>query len=223
MRTRPGLSFYASMFVIIIVTMVMHEVVHWLVGAALGYEMYFKLTQAGLVEGAWRSERDYALVSIAGPVFTATMGVAGAWLAITRRMALGYELIFVAFMQRFLALVMSALFIPNDEARVSLYLGLEWWVVPLCFVLPLLALTIWSSRVLKFGVLVNFFCYLTASVAFTLMVYGDGQMIGSRGPSILDPLLPEPARYQAEPQAANAARRWRCVRLAGLSPARAAI
>ncbi|WP_336986130.1 hypothetical protein [Altererythrobacter aquiaggeris] len=107
----------------------------------------------------------------------------------------GYELIFVAFMQRFLAMVMSGIAIPNDEARVSLFLNLEWWVVPLIFVFPLLALTVWSSRVMKYGFAVDFLCHLTASAAFTMMVFLDGQMAGFAGPSILDPLLPEQVRH----------------------------
>lgn len=181
------------MFGIIIITMVMHEIVHWLTGRALGYEMYFTLTKAGLIEGNWRNQSDYAIVSIAGPIFTATLGCIGAWLAITKKMAFGYELIFVAFMQRVLAVGMSAIAIPNDEARVSLFLGLPWWVLPLAFVLPLLGLTIWSARVLKFGLLVNFLCYVTASLAFTLMVYADGQL-GTKGKSILNPFLPEQVR-----------------------------
>lgn len=196
MSTRPGLSFYLTMFIIIIATMLMHELVHWGVGTALGYEMYFTLTKAGVVEGGWRSELDYAIVSIAGPLFTLSIGLFGAWLAISKRMRIGYELIFVAFMQRFLAMVMSAIAIPNDEARVSLFLGLSWIVVPLLFVTPLLALTIWASRVLKFGILVNFLCYLTTSIAFTVMVFADGQLTGFAGPSIVDPLLPEAVRYQ---------------------------
>ena len=196
MNPKPKPLFYVTMLIIAIATMLMHELVHYLVGTALGYEMYFQLTKAGIVDGSWRSQLDYAIVSISGPVFTFTVGAFGAWLAIGKRMAFGYELVFVAFMQRFLAMVMSAIAIPNDEARVSLFLGLDWWVVPLMFVAPLLVLTIWASRVLKFGLLVNFLCYVTASIAFTIMVYFDGQMAGFAGPSILDPLLPEAARYQ---------------------------
>ncbi len=194
MDAKPGPVFYLSMFIIIIVTMVMHEIVHWLTGRALGYEMYFTLTKSSLMEGGWRSEADYAIVSIAGPLFTASIGALGAWLAISKRMAFGYELIFTAFMQRFLAMAMSALFIPNDEARVSLFLGLPWWVLPLAFVVPLLGLTIWSSRVLKFGLLVNFMCYITVSLAFTVLVYSDGQLVGAEGRSIVNPLLPEQVR-----------------------------
>ncbi len=197
MSRKPGLPFYLTMFVIIIAMMLIHELVHWSVGTALGYKMYFTLTTSGVLEGGWRSDLDYAMISIAGPVFTFIVGLFGAWLAISKRMQLGYELIFAAFMQRFLAMVMSGIFIPNDEARVSLYLGLNWFVVPLVFVIPLLVLTIWSSRALKFGLIVNFLCYLTASLAFTVMVYGDGQITGLEGPSILDPLLPKAARYHA--------------------------
>jgi len=196
MLSKPGIVFYLSMFALVIVTMLLHEVVHWLIGRALGYEMYFTLSKAGLIEGTWRNEADYAIVSIAGPLFTLTVGAFGAWLAISRKVMFGYELIFTAFMQRFLAMVMSGLFIPNDEARVSLFLGFSWWVLPLAFLLPLLALTIWASRALKFGILVNFLCYLTVSTAFTLAIFSDGQIAGLDGPSILDPLLPEQARYK---------------------------
>jgi hypothetical protein len=189
-KNRPGIIFYLIMFLVVIVTMVMHEIVHWIAGTALGYEMYFQLTKAGLVDGVWRSEGDYALVSIAGPVFTFALGAFGAWLAIARRVRFGYELIFTAFMQRALAMGMSAIFIPNDEARVSLYLGLPWWVLPLVFVAPLLALTIWASRALRFGWLVNFLCYVTVSLAFTLVVFADGQLVGFEGVSVLEWWLP---------------------------------
>jgi len=184
------------MFVIIVATMLLHELVHWSVGTALGYDMYFTLTKAGVVEGGWRSDLDYAIVSIAGPIFTLAIGLFGAWLAIRHQKRLGYEFIFVAFMQRLIAMALSGVFIPNDEARVSLFLGLDWWVIPTVFVLPLFVFTIWSSRVLRFGVLVNFLCYLTVSVTFTLIVFADGQLVGFEGPSILDPLLPDEARYQ---------------------------
>lgn len=195
MKPATGPMFYAAMFLIVIATMLLHELTHWLVGTALGYDMYFTLTTSGIVDGAWNSQRDFAIVSIAGPLFTASIGVLGAWLAITKRMALGYELVFGAFMQRFVAMILSGVFIPNDEARVSLFLGWAWWVLPLVFVVFLLALTIWASRAMRFGVLVNFLCYLTASAAFTVMVFADGQLAGFEGPGLLDPLLPEAARY----------------------------
>jgi len=197
-QKKPGTMFYLTMFSIAIVTMIFHEITHWLAGKALGYDMYFTLTTASLIEGSWRSEADYALVSIAGPLFTFAVGLFGAWLAIVKKMRFGYELIFVAFMQRFLAMIMSALFIPNDEARVSLFLGWDWWVLPVTIIIPLFVLAVWSSIKLRFGVLVNFFCYLATSIAFTLIVAADGQLVGFSGPSIVDPLLPEAVRSTSE-------------------------
>lgn len=189
-QSKPGLSFYLTMFVVVIVTMVLHEIAHWVAGEALGYDMYFQLTKAGLVDGTWRNDYEQALVSIAGPVFTFWLGLVGAWLAIVKKVRFGYELIFTAFMQRAIAMGLSAFTIPNDEARVSLFLGLDWWVVPLVFVVPLLALTVWASRALKFGFVVNFMCYVTVSLAFTLVVFADGQLPGYEGVSVLEPLLP---------------------------------
>lgn len=178
------------MFVVVIVTMVLHEIAHWVAGEALGYDMFFQLTKAGLVDGTWRNDYEQALVSIAGPVFTFWLGLVGAWLAIVKKVRFGYELIFTAFMQRAIAMGLSAFTIPNDEARVSLFLGLDWWVVPLVFVVPLLALTVWASRALKFGFVVNFMCYVTVSLAFTLVVFADGQLPGSEAASVLEPWLP---------------------------------
>jgi hypothetical protein len=42
---------------------------------------------------------------------------------------------------------------------------------------------------------VNFLCYVTVSLAFTLVVFADGQLAGFDGPSLIDPFLPEGARF----------------------------
>jgi len=186
----------AGMFVLVTVTMVAHEAAHWLAGRALGYDMWFTLTRGGPVGGVWRSQADYALVSAAGPLFTITMGVVGAWLAISRRRLLGYELVFAAFMQRAMAMVMSAIATPNDEARISMFLGLEWWVAPAVVVAVLLALTVWSAIRLRVSLATNLMLYLVVSAAFTLMVGLDGQLPGGSGVSVVDPLLPEAARMR---------------------------
>ncbi len=176
----------------IMVVMLLHEGAHWLTGKALGYDVWMKLTKSGLTEGVWQSKRDTILVSAAGPALTITFGLIGAWLSIVKQARFGYELIFVAFMQRFLANVFSAMGAYNDEARISILLGWEWWVVPLAIITPLLALTIWSSLRLRFGLLVNFLCYLTVSMAFTATVYADGEIhSGQDGRGILSPWLPE--------------------------------
>lgn len=197
MNTKPGPIFYLSMFVMIIITLAMHEAVHWLAGMALGYDMYFLLTYASVLGEGYRSDLDYQLVSAAGPAFTVTLGVFGAWLAIAKKVKFGYELIFVAAYQRLAAMVFSALGVLNDEARISVFLGWEWWILPALVVVPLWILVFLASRALRFGLLVNFLCYVTASLAVTLAVAADGQMFTER-PSIFEPLLSDNVRAVIE-------------------------
>ena len=48
-RRTPGVLFFASMLVLIWLTMITHEAVHWLTGQALGHDMFMQLTRAGFV------------------------------------------------------------------------------------------------------------------------------------------------------------------------------
>lgn len=194
MPRSPGLFFYLSMFILVCVTMLMHEAAHWLAGRAIGIEMWFTLTRAGPLSGQWDSAIDYALVSAAGPAFTILMGLAGAWLAVRHKALFGYELVFTAFMQRLMAMVMSAIGTHNDEARISTFLGLAWWALPSIVVAALFCLTAWSSRTLRLGIVTNALCFAVVSAAITALVAADGQLPGGGGVSILNPLLPEAAR-----------------------------
>lgn len=196
MTQKPSLAFFFSFFAIVPATLLLHEFSHWLAGRALGYEMWFTFTRAGPVAGAWRNAADYALVSAAGPAFTIATALVGAWLAIARKSLLGYELVFTAFMQRLMAMVMSAIGTANDEARISLFLGLDWWVLPTFVVASLLLLTALSSHALRFSVISNVLCFVFVAAAITLMVALDGQLPGGIGDSILEPLLPEAVRRE---------------------------
>ena len=189
---KPGITFYATMFAVLIVTMVLHELVHLLTALALGVETFaFGLSRVSYVPPV--DPADFAvqatIISISGPIFTLALGLFGAWLAISRRLAFGYELIFIALVQRLLAMSMSVITgYHNDEARVSLDLGLPWWVLPSVFVTILAAAFIASSIRLRFGFLVLFLSYITMSLGYTALIYLDGQLPGQdRCDSVMAP------------------------------------
>lgn len=176
---KPGVSFYAVMFAVLFLTMVMHELTHLLTAMALGVDTFaFGLGRVGMrlpPEFTWQT----SVISISGPLFTLTIGLLGAWLAVSRKIAFGYDLVFVAFYQRLMAMTMSVITgNHNDEARVSLDLGLPWWAVPSVFVTILGLALLASSARLRFGLLVLFFSYVTVSVGYTALIYLDGQFPG---------------------------------------------
>lgn len=170
------------MFLVLFLTTAIHELVHLLTALAYGVDTF----ALGLGRVRFQVPADQenfdslsAIISISGPLFTLTMGLFGAWLAISRRIAFGYDLVFVAFFQRLMAMSMSFFTgYHNDEARVSLDLGLEWWFVPSVFVTILASALVISSVRLRFGFLVLFLSYITASLGFTAIIYLDGQFPG---------------------------------------------
>ena len=191
---KPGISFYAVMFVVVFLSTIAHEIVHLLTAMACGAKTFaFSLGRVSYLapvdEGDFTAQR--TLIALSGPVFTLALGLFGAWLAIARRMAFGYSLVFVAFFFRLVAMAMSVFAgNHNDEARVSLDLGFPYWALPSVFVITLGAAFIASSVRLRFGFLVLILSYLTVSAAFTGLIYHDGQLPGQdRCDGILSPFF----------------------------------
>ena len=150
-----------------------HELAHWLTGVGLGYEMWITFNQAGPVDGSYDSTTHRVLVSMAGPAITWVQGVV-ALILIQRTQTLWlYALLFLAFWIRAVAMGISYISNPNDEAVASTLLGLPMWVLPTASVLFLLVLTYKGSKRLNVGWKGNILCYLCASIVTTIIVFSD--------------------------------------------------
>ena len=64
---------------------------------------------------------------------------------------------------------------PNDEARMSLALGWNMWVLPGLVVAFLFVLTWSASRRLRIGWKANIAAYVLCSVAFAAIVFLDAK------------------------------------------------
>ena len=150
-----------------------HELAHWGMGIGLGYEMWVTFNQAGPTEGGYDSDAHRMAVSMAGPVITWIQAGAAFWL-LRRYLKLWiYPFLFLTFWTRALAMGVSLIANPNDEARVSLLLGLPLWALPLVSVIPLLALTYLGSKTLKVGWKGNLVAYFAASLVTMAIVFSD--------------------------------------------------
>lgn len=152
---------------------VMHEMAHLLAGEALGYSMAMSLNKAWPVDQRYESILHHQLVLAAGPLLTAASGFIGLYIALMRKHWVGYALLFMALMHRLMANVFSALGNYNDEAQISIYLDMPWWVVPAIIIAPLLVLTIYTARRLSYGFKPNFVCYVAFSFALTGIFYAE--------------------------------------------------
>ena len=155
------------------VTWGIHEAAHWLMGTLLGYEMWISLNQVGLAAGEYQSTTHRIAVSIAGPVVTCLQAI-GCGILIRQTRALWfYPFLFLTLWTRLLALAISLINYPNDEARVSLLLGWPIWLLPVFVVLMLAWLTWQANQRLHVGWKGNVLAYVAASVVTAIIVLSD--------------------------------------------------
>jgi hypothetical protein len=162
-----GRKFYAWLFVVGIATFAFHELAHWLAGTLLGYPMIIKPNHVYSLTKMLALHN--VLTDAAGPVFSLFQAFAGFYLVKTRASKFGFSLLYMAFFMRLLATVVT-LFNPNDEARLSVYLGLGQWPLPVLVCLGLFILTWSSSRYLELKWKDLLGCYAIASIAVSFVV-----------------------------------------------------
>jgi len=158
--------------VVTFVTYLLHEGGHWLAGEMLGYDMWVNINSAGLARGEYSADWHRELVSAAGPLVTLLQAIIAFMLVRKRKTIIAFAFLFAALMMRFVAMVVS-LNNPNDEARVSEWLGLGTWSLYIIVVAILLGLTLKGGSYLKWGWRSYGLAYLAVSIALAAVVMGE--------------------------------------------------
>ena len=168
-------AIYALMFIpAALVTWLLHEFAHWQMGEALGYDMWMSLNGGGLAgESSYDSALDRSLVDAAGPFLTYILAIIALVLIRRTHSLLLYPFLFLQFYMRATAMAISIVSQPNDEARISLELGLPLWLLPGVAVTLLLALTVIGSRTVGAGWTGNIIAYVMASLLSAAIVFLD--------------------------------------------------
>ncbi len=162
---------YAGLLALVILgTFVIHEGAHWGAGTILGHQMSYGLN--GSVPSAATSAGDHALISIAGPLVTILQALIALYLVRTRRSLAAFAVLYAAAFMRVVAQGLSFI-LPNDEARVSDWLGIGFWTLPIVTASALVACTIWASRRLGASWRFNALAYLVASLTVSVIVGAD--------------------------------------------------
>lgn len=153
-----------------VLTFAVHEAAHWLTGTLLGYEMMLSPNQVRATTPMPGVHA--ALTDAAGPavtVLTALVAFAG---VVSRRSRVAFAFLYSAAFMRLLAAAVS-LFNPNDEARLSVYLGLGRWTLPIVVAGGLIGLTWIAAARLKLSWRDHLLCYVIASLVAALVVGAD--------------------------------------------------
>ena len=166
-RIRTGAGFYGLVFVAGFITFALHEGGHWLAALLLGHEPFFGLNSAGTRDAV--SAADHAVISAAGPAVTIVQALIALALVQARSSAAAWVFLFWAAFMRFMATVIS-LFNPNDEARISDWLGWGTWTLPVLVTVGLFALLAVGSLRLKVSWKTLALTWVVASVSVSAIV-----------------------------------------------------
>jgi hypothetical protein len=163
-------SFFPLLVLVFFVTNLVHESCHWLMGAALGFDMRFGLNSVGYLSP--REPWQQALTDAAGPIATVLQAVI-AYVLVMRGAAQSlFAFLYAATFMRLAAGLVSLLH-PNDEARLSMFLGLGKWTLPVLVALALLVLAAKGSKRLRLGWKDQLACCAVATLAIALIIWLD--------------------------------------------------
>lgn len=164
---------YIPLFILAtIATFILHEGAHFAIGEALGYDMWVNINSAGLVRGAYAHDWQAHLVSAAGPLITLAQGIIAYVMVRKRRSVLAFGFLFAALLMRVVAMMMT-LTQPNDEARISEWLGFGPWTLHIAVVALLLWLTVRSGLHLKLRWTGWLMTYVAVSIGIASVVLGE--------------------------------------------------
>jgi hypothetical protein len=162
--------FYLWFLFAFLASYLVHEAAHWLTAMGLGIDAKFGLNAVRYLSPTAPWQR--ALADAAGPAVTIAQAVLAYVLLGRSGSVKVFAFVYVAAFMRFTAALVSVLN-PNDEARISLLLGLGKWTLPVLVAGGLILLAASASKRLQLSWKDQALCYVVASIAVSVIVALD--------------------------------------------------
>ncbi|MCK8522865.1 hypothetical protein M0D21_14905 [Aquimarina sp. D1M17] len=176
MKSLINIKYILITAVAVFLSFIFHELAHYITGETLGYSMKMTLNSVSLVEGEYLPKWHSYLVSSAGPLFTIASAFAFFYILRKTGNMYWYPFLFFAFCFRLMAMIVSV-FNPNDEARISYWLGLGYWILPLMVCFTLLILLIKASKEQGYSLKFNLINYLLATIFTSAIIATDQYLL----------------------------------------------
>jgi hypothetical protein len=152
-----------------------HELGHWTVGEILGNQMTFSLNYVWPKNGNYLHASDDLFVSMGGPVFSIVQSLCALLIIEKYKTLYAYPFAFFPLFSRFFSLAFGG-FGKQDEARMSIILGVWEYFVAVVVLVSLGAIVSRCSAKLGIGFRNNMFVF-TASTICQLLVIGTYEFI----------------------------------------------
>lgn len=168
---------FVGIVVLVIASFIVHELAHYLMGEALGYDMVMTLNTVNLAEGqAYTNSWHPLLVSAAGPILTIITAIISFAVLTKKDHIYVYIILLIAFVQRFLAASISIMN-PNDEARISESLGLGKMTLPFVVSIGLFTLVYIAAQKWKYSFKFSLISFIIISLSITALVFTDQLLV----------------------------------------------
>ena len=166
-------NYLLAIIVGVLFTWVLHEFLHWFTAELMGYESVLRLNSVYPVNKDEQPDWDKIYISAAGPVVTILQAlVVFLILKKNRWNKLIYPLLFIPFYMRALAGIINFLN-PNDEGRISQFLGLGLYTISIAVSGILLFLVYKISKKYKLNWKFHLWTTLLVLVFSTLLIMLD--------------------------------------------------
>lgn len=129
-RQKINIKYILITLIAVISSWLLHEFAHWIAGEMLGYQMSMTLNTTYPSSGKYLLQEHYVMISAAGPIVTIIEAIIIFMILKRKRQIILYPFLFTCFYMRFFATVISFKN-PNDEARISSFLGLGKFTLPI--------------------------------------------------------------------------------------------
>jgi len=130
MKQAITLRYVLFVAIAVAVTWLLHEFAHWAMGEWLGYDMVLTLNTSYPVSHQFKFPIDYQFVSIAGPLITIVQAIIVFLLLKRKNNVYLFAILLLCLYMRLMAMGLSFGH-PNDEARVSEFLGIGKLTLPI--------------------------------------------------------------------------------------------
>ncbi len=134
MSQKEHIQYAVITFLAVLFIFLSHEFIHWITGEVLNYDMVMSLNSAFPADGNYRTPEDYQIVSLSGPILTLLVMILFTFLMVRTRNYWFFPFVFICFYMTLLSGVFN-LFNPNDLGRVSRYIGIGLYTLPLIAVI----------------------------------------------------------------------------------------
>lgn len=128
---KVSVTYVMATLIAVIFTWILHEFAHWLTSESFGHETIMRLNGTSPIDGKSVTDWQKTLISASGPLITLIQ-------ALTIFVVLKsdnwnknlYPFLFTAFYMRLMAGIMNFIN-PNDEGRISAFLGIGTFTLPI--------------------------------------------------------------------------------------------